>query len=156
MRSHAPARLTWAVRGALVCIVVGLTTVLAIALWLRPYDADGKPLRLATHQQLGLPPCTFYRTTGLPCPSCGMTTSFAFLVRGDIKDSMRANAIGTLLALFCLAMIPWCLASLVRGRLLGIRSPERVLTWIVGVFIALLLLRWAVVLGWIWLSGARP
>ena len=31
-----------------------------------------------------MPPCNFVLMTGKPCPSCGMTTSFALLVRGDI------------------------------------------------------------------------
>ena len=51
---------------------------------------------METHRQLGLPPCTFKEMTGLPCPSCGMTSSFALLVRGDVMNSLRANAVGTL------------------------------------------------------------
>src|SRR3954447_16098360 len=52
-------------------VAVCLGTVLGVACWLRP-----DPRGMGTHQQLGLPPCTFYLYTDVPCPSCGMTTSF--------------------------------------------------------------------------------
>ena len=50
---------------------------------------------MATHTQLGMPPCNFVVMTGKPCPACGMTTSFALLVRGDVGASLRANWAGT-------------------------------------------------------------
>ena len=53
---------------------------------------------MATHTQLGMPPCNFVVMTGKPCPACGMTTSFALLVRGDVRASLRANWAGTLIA----------------------------------------------------------
>ena len=148
-----PARETWAlpvlsrcVRGILVVIALGLAVVFAIAIQLDPYQG-GEPWRMGTHTQLGLPPCTFKTLTGLPCPSCGMTTSFALLVRGDVINSARANFVGTLLAVVCLLAIPWGVTSLVRGRLLFVRSLEWALTWVVGIFLTLLLVRWAIVVG---------
>jgi Protein of unknown function (DUF2752) len=110
---------------------------------------------METHRQLGLPPCTFQAVTKLPCPSCGMTTSFALLMHGDIENSLRANAVGTLLALFWLALIPWSLACAVWGRTLVIASMERALTWAVLVFLVLLLFRWGVVLGLTWLTRSN-
>jgi len=139
--------LTRTVRGALVLVIAGLLAVFAIALWIRPYDEEGNAELLATHRQLGLPECSFKVITGKPCPSCGMTTSFALLVRGDVINSVRANFVGTLLAVVCLLAIPWGVASLVRGRLLYVRSLERTLTWVVGIFLTLLLVRWAIVVG---------
>src|SRR5947208_1542702 len=91
------------VRGSLLAIAAGLALVFGIAAWLNPYDELGLPRRMGTHLQMGLPPCTFREMTGVPCPSCGMTTSFALLMHGDVVNSLRANAVGTLLALFCLA-----------------------------------------------------
>jgi hypothetical protein len=135
------------VRGTLAGLALGLVAVFAVALWLNPYDETGAPRRLETHRQLGLPPCTFYTVTGVPCPSCGMTTSFALLVRGDVANSLRANAVGTLLAAFGLALVPWCLAAVANGRTLFVRSLERALTGCVLVFLALMLVRWAVVVG---------
>jgi hypothetical protein len=148
-----PARGAW-VRGSLAGVGLGLTAVFAIALCLDPYRADGTPRRMETHRQLGLPPCTFYAVTGLPCPSCGMTTSFALLVRGDLKDSARANAVGTLLALLGLVLIPWCGIAVFTGRTLYVRSLERALTMLELSFLGLMLLRWAVLIatGW-WRPG---
>jgi len=146
-------RLNWMVRGTLLVMAGLLAGVFALAFWLKPYGPDGRPLRMETHRQLGLPPCTFYDYTGLPCPSCGMTTSFALLVRGDVGPSLKANAVGTLLAVFCLGLIPWALACALRGRLLGVRSAERAMTWVVAVLIALLLVRWVIVLAFIRIFG---
>jgi hypothetical protein len=147
-RNQAGERpLAWSVRGGLVFVVVGLLAVFAVAIWIRPYDEEGNPELSETHRQLGLPACSFKVMTGQPCPSCGMTSSFALLVRGDVLNSLRANAVGTLLAVFCLLVIPWGVVSLVRGRLLYVRSVERALTWAVGIFLALLLVRWAIVVG---------
>jgi hypothetical protein len=135
------------VRIGLVLLASGLVALFAVALWLDPYEPDGKARRLETHRQLGLPPCTFRVLTGLPCPSCGLTTSFALFVRGDVVNSARANWVGTLLAAFLTALVPWSFASAVCGRLLGVWSAERLLTLLVGAFIVLLLVRWLLVLG---------
>jgi hypothetical protein len=141
-------------RGSLVGLVLGLATVFGIARWLNPYDENGQARRLETHLQLGLPPCNFRLLTGLPCPSCGMTTSFSLLMHGDWRNSLRANAVGTLLALFWLALVPWSLVSALRGRCLFIVSVERALTWTVAIFLVLLLVRWAIVLGLGWATGS--
>src|SRR5262249_24172123 len=112
--------------------------------------AQGRARRSETHLQLGLPPCTFRSLTGLPCPSGGMTTSFALLMHGDVENSLRANAVGTLLALCGLAFIPWSLASVWWSRPLFIVSQERATIWIVVIFVPLLLIHWSVVVGLSW------
>src|SRR6185437_2336397 len=76
------------VRGSLVGLALALCGVFAVAIWLKPYNNDGSPRSMATHRQMGLPPCTFYATCGLPCPSCGMTTSFSLLIHGDAINSL--------------------------------------------------------------------
>jgi len=144
-----PALSRW-VRGSLLAIVFGLVTVFGIAAWLNPYDEAGRARRSETHLQLRLPPCTFRVLTGVPCPSCGLTTSFALLMHGDLVNSLRANAVGTLLALFGLAVIPWGVASVLRRRPLFIDSLERAATWMVVVFVTLLLTRWLAVVGLSW------
>src|SRR5207247_928784 len=82
-----------------------------LAVYLNPYK-DGRVWFEGTRQQLGLPTCTFKEVTGLPCPACGMTSSFALLVRGDVVNSLRATAAGTVLAVLLLGVIPWRWAAL--------------------------------------------
>lgn len=147
-----PALNRW-VRGVLLVVVAMLVAVFGVAIWLKPYDGEGQPLRMESHKQLGLPPCTFYAVTGgVPCPSCGMTTSFALLMHGDLGNSLRANAVGTILAVFCLLLIPWCLVCGIKGRSYFVLFLEQALTKVVVVFIALMLLRWAIVLTTMWLN----
>jgi hypothetical protein len=143
------------VRIALLAIALALVAVFGVAFWLNPYDERGNARRSETHLQMGLPPCTFRIMTGIPCPSCGMTTSFALLVRGDIENSARANVVGTLLALFCLAFIPWSLACVAFRRTFLVSSFERPVLWLVIIFVVLLMTRWLIVLGWGWWSGTQ-
>ncbi len=134
------------VRGTLLGVALGWVVVFAVALGLNPYDANGRALRMETHLQLGMPPCRFLTLTGgLPCPSCGMTTSFALLVRGDVWNSLQANSVGTALALLGVVLIPWNVLCAVHGRTYFIASIEWALLRIVIAFLVLLLARWAIV-----------
>jgi hypothetical protein len=142
-----PARLRRSTRVGLVTMAVGLTAVFAAAAWIRPYDDAGNPRTMATHTQLGLPECSMVRVTGKPCPACGMTTSFALLVHGDVWSSLKANWVGTLMAAFWLALIPWGLVGAARGRLVWVRNGDLFATVAVGVILTLMIARW----GWIWL-----
>jgi hypothetical protein len=143
-------------RLALVLIALGLVTVLGIARWLNPYDENGEARQMGTHRQLGLPPCTFHWVTGLPCPSCGMTTSFSHLAHGDVWNSLRANPMGTMLAFGCLGAIPWCLLSAVWGRRLGVRDFEMfVARGMLALFI-ILMVTWGIRLLVLWAMGAMP
>jgi len=134
------------VRGVLLVFAVGLTAVIVTAIRINPYSDDGQPLRMGSHMRLGMPPCEFYVIFHKPCPSCGLTTSFALLMHGDLWNSLRANAVGTVMVLFTLALIPWSLYITFRGRYLWVRSIERASLWVVGVFMVLLLIRWGIVL----------
>lgn len=86
-------------------ILIALSAItLAIARALRP-SANG----YGTHQQLGLPPCAFFKLTGIPCPSCGLTTSFAHAARLHIYQAFVTQPFG--LVAFCLTVlgIPLCI-----------------------------------------------
>jgi len=52
---------------------------------------------LGTHRALGLPKCLFLQWTGLPCPSCGLTTSFTHLLHGHLNAAFAAHPLGPLL-----------------------------------------------------------
>jgi hypothetical protein len=146
--------LTWWVRGILLFVAVVLVAVFARAATIEPYK-DGEVretydnvLGEYREEKLGLPPCTFKYITGQPCPSCGMTHSFVFLMHGDVVESLRWNAVGTLLAVFWLALIPWSLASVICRRPLFVLTIERPLARVIVVFMTLVLVRWVIVLGW--------
>jgi hypothetical protein len=122
-----------------VILALTLAAVLGIALRLRP-DLRG----YGTHEQLGLPPCAFYATTGRPCPSCGMTTAFAWSVRGRLDRAWRANPAGSLLALACAALIPWLLSCAALGRPWGARSLEGPLITLLVAIVAFGLAAWTI------------
>jgi hypothetical protein len=147
-RPDAAVRTVRYVRLSLLAVAAMLVGVFTVAFWLNPYDAEGRPRRMATHTQLGMPPCNFVALTGKPCPACGMTTSFALLVRGDVKASMRANWAGTLIAVIWAVTLVWAVAGGIAGRPLFIPPGrgELILTVIVGIVLVLMLGRWGAVL----------
>ena len=75
--------------------------VLVLAAWLPP-----SPTGTGTHtSSLGLPPCSFLVTTRLPCPACGMTTSFSWFAKGNLPASLYVQPMGTVLALLAAACV---------------------------------------------------
>ncbi len=144
LTEHAPRLQRW-LRLSLVLIAVLLAGTFVLAAYLNPYK-DGRVWLEGTHQQLGLPTCTFKDATGLPCPTCGMTSSFALFVRGDVVNSLRANAAGTMLAVLFLVVMPWSVLSALRGRWLFVRSVEWVFVRLVVGFMIFVLVRWGIVL----------
>ncbi len=49
--------------------------------------------KVALGSDVGLP-CPLRTLTGVPCPLCGMTTSVAATVRGDLVEAFTANPAG--------------------------------------------------------------
>jgi hypothetical protein len=111
----------------------------ALSCYLKP-DSRG----FGTHQQLGFPPCSIQILFGVPCPSCGGTTSFAHFVRGQWGSAIRANAAAFLLALMCFLFVPWAWISSWRGRLIGVRSPALVLIGLLLGICAVALVQWGI------------
>lgn len=90
-------------------------TALGAAALLLPFFLRPAADLVGTHTQLFLPPCFFLRVTGIPCPTCGMTTSFAFLAHGRILDSLAAHPLGTLTYLY-IAVLTMCAAGATAAR----------------------------------------
>ena len=132
-------RLGRATRALLAAFALALASILVVARGLEP-----DPRGFGTHTQLGLWPCAFRATTGRACPTCGMTTSFAWFARGDVTRAWRANPAGSLLGPICLAMIPWLLLASARGRPWPFRALERPLVGLSVAVVALTLISWTV------------
>jgi hypothetical protein len=109
-RWRSPA-ISKTMRWLLALLGIGLSSLLVTAFLLQP-SSQG----YGTHQQLGLPPCTFVVLYGRRCPACGMTTSWSHLVRGQLPSALAANVGGTLLGGIVLLAAPWSLVCAVRGR----------------------------------------
>ena len=140
-----PTTIPYWVRGVLVSFTVPWLIVFGVAMRLDPYEG-GDARRMGTHMQLGLPDCNFKRLAGVPCPSCGMTTSFALLFKADLVNSIKANFAGTGLAIFGLIFVPWAFVSAFFGRFVLVRSVEVLVFKLALVFLAVLFLRWMVVI----------
>jgi hypothetical protein len=120
-------------------VALGLAAPLGVAAGLRP---DGRGF--GTHQQLGLPPCTFWVLFGRRCPSCGMTTSWAHLVRGQIAGALAANVGGTLLGALTAGAVVWLLASGLWGRWLGLVPNVTLIIWLLAGVGAVTLVDWVI------------
>ncbi|MEL6348687.1 MAG: DUF2752 domain-containing protein [Myxococcota bacterium] len=79
-------------------LFVPSATVLGIALSLTP-----DPAGLGTHRQLGLGGCTILTMTGVPCPMCGMTTTFTHLAHLHLWEGVVNQPFG--LVLFSLTVL---------------------------------------------------
>jgi magnesium-transporting ATPase (P-type) len=141
-RYRQPVKQAWWVRIFLLVLALGFTTVIVIAAFLRPYTEDGTARTMSTHTQLGLEPCSMVVLTGKPCPACGMTTSFALLMHGDVGNSLKANWVGTLFCASIIVLTPWLVWSSIRGRLVGVRNPEMFSTILLSALLLLMTGRW--------------
>lgn len=124
---------------------VGFLLVSAVGLSLTPHP-DG----FGTHRALGLPKCLFLEWTGLPCPGCGLTTSFTLLLHGQWREAFAAHALGPLLyaafgvaAVFSLAEY-FGRSTLISALLRGAKMP-----WAYAA-LSLYLGAWALRLASIW------
>jgi hypothetical protein len=129
-------------RFALVLLGGTLVGLLLTAAQLKPASQG-----FGTHQQLGLPPCTFQRWWAVRCPACGITTSWSHLMRGEPWSALEANCGGFLLALLAMIGAAGCFAAVVRGRVtstgwfmqlmvvgMGLSLATATLDWLVRLF----------------------
>ncbi|TWU23816.1 DUF2752 domain-containing protein [Bythopirellula polymerisocia] len=100
-------------------IVLGITGLSGLILCATARKLEPDPRGFGTHEQLGLTPCNFYQWTGRVCPSCGATTAWAYVMRGNLAEAITANLAGTLSCLAMVVLVPWMLLSACLGRWLG-------------------------------------
>lgn len=118
-------------------ISVVAAVVLLIARLLQP-----SPNGVGTHTQIGLPPCPFLHFTGIPCPSCGWTTSVSHSARLHFYEALITQPFGLIvffgavlsipLSIYLIhRRIPWSRLNGLRGRIFAMYA-----------LIALFLLSW--------------
>lgn len=77
---------------------------------------------------------------GVPCPTCGMTTAFAWAVRGRWASAFCAQPAGLVLALATMAATVYALSVAVTGRVWSVNwyrvPPARVVVALLGVLAA--------------------
>lgn len=127
----------WKIRSLLIGWSVFLIAGFGVAIQIKP-----DPRGFGTHQQFGFAPCVIRNQLSIPCPSCGMTTSFSHFVRGQIRQSAEANTAGLVLALVCVVMIPWSWISVYRKRLWLVSNPETGLLWLMCGLVTITLTEW--------------
>ena len=94
-------------RAAYLSVIIISSTIIAISRFLEP-SVRG----IGTHEQLGLPPCPFFHLTGIPCPGCGLTTSFAHAARLNFYEALVAQPFGLLLFVILTLSIPFSIILL--------------------------------------------
>ncbi len=123
----------------MVAWMIAVTAAFVLAMRL---DPDGRGY--GTHQQLGLPPCTFQFLWQIPCPSCGGTTAFSFFVRGQWSSAASANIGAFFLAIVSALSIPWCAVSVWQGRSWKLRDPFWISLLLMITFVGLTVIQWIV------------
>jgi Protein of unknown function (DUF2752) len=104
---------------------------------------------IALHFQFPLPPCPLREWTGVPCPFCGSTRTFAALARFDFAAALRLNPLVCVAA--CGASARWLLVLVCpekpRARLRSLSARGAVWKWLLAVALAA---------NWLYLYLHRP
>jgi len=130
---------SYRLRATVVMAVCG--GVLGLAMYVKP---EGRGL--GSHEQLGMAGCGFYERTGYPCPTCGMTTAFAHVVRGQLLEAFTVQPAGALGALMCVLAVVVSGYVVVTGKRLGSKYYFRI-NWIV----VMMVIASVVLAAWGWL-----
>ncbi len=75
-------------------VAVPSMSVLAVASALTPSNTG-----VGTHTQLGLEPCIMLSSMGIPCPMCGMTTTFSLMAHYRPIEAVLNQPFGVVLFL---------------------------------------------------------
>jgi hypothetical protein len=79
--------------------------------------------------------------TGIPCPSCGMTTSISLVMHGDLAAASEANQAGLIVAGLGLVATVW-LAAVAAGIPAGTFTVDETIKWLAVGGATSAMLRW--------------
>lgn len=97
----------WFDRLLAIAVVVG-----AAWLFVRLLDVTPDPRGFDTHVQLGMAPCGWPLTYGIPCPTCGVTTAACHVMHGQLLQAVVVQPFGaalTIAGLFAAVVSSYCL-----------------------------------------------
>jgi len=97
--------------------LAGTLGILALAAWMDPTPESVSWLGFEVPIL-----CVFRRVTGIPCPGCGLTRSFAFFMHGDWMSALQANLLSPLVFLAVVAQVPYRILRLRRALAGGAAS----------------------------------
>ncbi len=137
LHSREWTRLAGRERLLLGCAAMGFIVVFSVAFWLEP-DPRGH----GTHEQMGLLPCATSFLLGIPCPFCGMTTSFSLMAHGRPFLAFQTQAAGAVLFVACVVAFLASVAGFATGRFPPLVHYSTVGRWFWKVGLAILILSW--------------
>jgi hypothetical protein len=121
-------------------LFIGAGIVLGLSSGLEP-----DPLGVGTHTQLGLKGCIVLSQWGIPCPMCGMTTTFALMADFKWIAAIKNQPFGVLLYLMTVLTAIISAIELTRSRSIWFRLSKRIggiEVKLVTVFFLFLVISW--------------
>ena len=122
------ARLFW------LAVLAGCVAVVITAAGLSPHPAG-----YGTHRQLTGSPCLFRYFLGVPCATCGMTTSFAHMARLQVGRAFAAQPAGALLFAGIVLLAPFAAVQVIKGTTRRLRMPP---DWVLALAVVCLFAGW--------------
>ena len=108
-----------------ICLCV---SVISASISLRP-----NPEGYGTHKSLGLPSCLTAQVLGLKrCPSCGLTTAFVLIGKGDVNSAIHVHPWAVPFYALILIFLGTSIISLIKRKLIVWVFPV-LLTMILGI-----------------------
>lgn len=139
IHSQQNSQLAWPLRWLSLIAGLVLLAMLLIASRLTP-ATEGR----GTHTQLGLPPCVSLVLWGKPCPACGMTTSWSYIMHGQLWQGANSNLGGCLLAVIALAFVPASCYFFLVGRTTKGQWFSMALAIVLSLSLGLATLQWII------------
>ncbi len=122
-------------------LLIGAVAILALAAWLEP-DSTG----FGTHTQLGFAECVIMDRLSMPCPMCGMTTTFALMADLRPLQAIKNQPFGFILFLSTVGIAVVSAVEIAKPRSLWpklSRLTHGLEVKVVGTFFISMMIAWA-------------